>query len=144
MKLNQLRPPKGSRPKSFRVGRGEGSGLGKTAGKGQKGAGARKSPGQPAAFEGGQNPLTRRLPKRGFNSHFAEVQIVNLQDLEALFTGTVTPVDFEKAGLIGRSEDLVKVLGMGKLTKALTVKANRFSASAKAAIEAAGGKAEII
>lgn len=144
MKLNQLRPPKGSRPKRFKVGRGEGSGLGKTSGKGQKGAGARKSPGNRAAFEGGQNPLTRRLPKRGFNSHFAEVQIVNIEDLEARFTGTVTPEDFEKAGLIGKSEDLVKVLGQGKLTKALTVKANRFSVSAKAAIEAAGGKAEII
>lgn len=144
MKLNQLRPVKGSRPKSFRVGRGEGSGLGKTSGKGQKGAGARKSPGQPAAFEGGQNPLTRRLPKRGFNSHFATFQIVNLEDLEKRFTGTVTPVELEKAGLIGKSEDLVKVLGSGKLTKALTVKANRFSASAKAAIEAAGGKAETL
>jgi large subunit ribosomal protein L15 len=144
MKLNQLRPAKGSRPKSFRVGRGEGSGLGKTSGKGQKGAGARKSPGQPAAFEGGQNPLTRRLPKRGFNSHFATFQIVNIDDLESRFTGTVTPADLEKAGLIGKSEDLVKVLGSGKLTKALTVKANRFSASAKAAIEAAGGKAETL
>jgi large subunit ribosomal protein L15 len=144
MKLNQLRPPKGSRPKSFRVGRGEGSGLGKTSGKGQKGAGARKSPGQPAAFEGGQNPLTRRLPKRGFKSHFAEVQIVNIGDLESRFSETVTPEDLQNAGLIGKAEDLVKVLGTGKLTKALTVKANRFSASAKAAIEGAGGKAEII
>jgi large subunit ribosomal protein L15 len=144
MKLNELRPVKGSRPKRFKVGRGEGSGLGKTAGRGQKGAGARKSPGRTDAFEGGQNPMVRRLPKRGFNSHFALVQIVNLDDLEARFTGTVTPEDMEKAGLIGKSEDLVKVLGMGKLTKALIIKANRFSVSAKAAIEAAGGTAEFI
>jgi len=144
MKLNTLRPAKGSRPKRFKVGRGEGSGLGKTCGKGQKGAGARKSPGIPRPFEGGQNPMVRRIPKRGFNSHFPDVQIVNLTDLEKRFTGTVTPEDMEKAGLIGKKENLVKVLGTGKLTKALTVKANRFSASAKAAIEAVGGKAETV
>ncbi len=144
MKLNELRPPKGSRPKRFKVGRGEGSGLGKTCGRGQKGAGARKSPGRTDAFEGGQNPMVRRLPKRGFNSHFAEVQAVNLGELDKRFTGTVTPEDLVKAGLIARADDLVKILGAGKITKALTVKANRFSVSAKAAIEAAGGKAEVI
>jgi len=144
MNLSELRPPKGSRKKRFKVGRGTGSGIGKTCGRGQKGAGARKSPGNRAAFEGGQNPLVRRQPKRGFNSHFPDVQTVNIGVLEKLFTGVVTPVEFKKAGLIGDASALVKVLGKGKISKALTVKANRFSASAKSAIEAAGGKAEVI
>ena len=145
MKLNQLRPGKGAMKKRFKVGRGTGSGIGKTCGKGQKGAGARKSPGAGGVgFEGGQNPFQRRVPKRGFNSHFPEIQIVNIGALDQRFTGTVTPADMVQAGLIGREDLHVKVLGKGKLTKPLHVRANRFSASAKQALEAAGGNAEVI
>ena len=144
MKLNQLRPPKGAMKKRFKKGRGEGSGLGKTSGRGGKGQTARKSGGVRAGFEGGQNPFQRRVPKRGFNSHFPEIQIVNLGALDKHFDGTVTPADMLKAGLIGRKDLHVKVLGKGKLTKALHVKANRFSEAAKTALEAAGGKAEVL
>jgi large subunit ribosomal protein L15 len=144
MKLNQLRAPKGAMKKRFKKGRGEGSGLGKTAGRGGKGQTARKSGGVRAGFEGGQNPFQRRVPKRGFNSHFAEVQVVNIGELDKRFDGVVTPADMLKAGFIGRKDLEVKVLGKGKLTKALHVKANRFSEAAKAALEAAGGKAEVI
>jgi large subunit ribosomal protein L15 len=145
MKLNELRPAKGSMKKRFKKGRGPASGLGKTAGRGQKGAGARKSAGDFIGFEGGQNPLQRRVPKRGFNSHFPDVQEVNLGDLEKNFTtGVVDAEAMKSKRLIHHTDKLVKILGQGALTKALTVKANRFSASAKAAIEAAGGKAEVI
>jgi large subunit ribosomal protein L15 len=144
MKLNELRPGKGAMKKRFKKGRGEGSGLGKTCGRGGKGQTARKSGGIPAGFEGGQNPLQRRVPKRGFNSHFAEVQIVNIGALDKRFDGTVTPADMVKAGMISNKDLEVKVLGTGKVTKALHVQAHRFSASAKAALEAAGGKAEVI
>ena len=144
MKLNQLRPAKGSMKKRFKKGRGEGSGLGKTSGRGGKGQTARKSGPIRAGFEGGQTPFQRRVPKRGFNSHFPEIQIVNIGQLEKRFTGVVTPADMLKAGLIGRKDQDVKVLGFGKVTKALHVKANRFSESAKAALEAAGGKAEVL
>lgn len=144
MKLNQLRAPKGAMKKRFKVGRGPSSGLGKTSGRGQKGAGARKSSGQNTGFEGGQNPFQRRVPKRGFNSRFPEVEIVNLGHLDKRFTGTVSPGDMAEAGMISGKDLEVKVLGTGKLSKALHVKANRFSATAKAAIEAAGGKAEVI
>ena len=144
MKLNELRPAKGSMKKRFKKGRGEGSGLGKTAGRGGKGQTARKSGPIRAGFEGGQTPFQRRVPKRGFNSHFPEIQVVNIGELDKRFTGTVTPADMIKAGLIGRKDQAVKVLGKGKLTKALHVKANRFSDTAKAALEAAGGKAEVI
>jgi large subunit ribosomal protein L15 len=144
MKLNQLRPPKGAMKKRFKKGRGEGSGLGKTSGRGGKGQTARKSGGIPAGFEGGQNPMQRRVPKRGFNSHFAEVQIVNVGALDKRYSGTVTVADMAKAGLISNRGLEVKVLGTGKLTKALHVQAQRFSATAKAALEAAGGKAEVV
>jgi large subunit ribosomal protein L15 len=144
MKLNQLRPAKGSMKKRFKKGRGEGSGLGKTSGRGGKGQTARKSGGIPANFEGGQTPLQRRVPKRGFNSHFAEVEIVNIGVLDKRFTGTVTVEDMHKAGLISNRGLEIKVLGTGKVTKPLTVQAHRFSTSAKAALEAAGGKAEVI
>lgn len=145
MKLNQLRPGKGAMKKRFKVGRGTGSGIGKTSGRGQKGAGARKSAGHGGVgFEGGQNPFQRRVPKRGFNSHFPEIQIVNLGALDKRFKGVVTPADMLKAGMIGRKDLHVKVLGYGKLTQPLHVKANRFSASALKALEAAGGKAEVI
>jgi large subunit ribosomal protein L15 len=144
MKLNELRPAKGSMKKRFKKGRGEGSGLGKTSGRGGKGQTARKSGGIPANFEGGQTPFQRRVPKRGFNSHFAEVEIVNIGELDKRFTGTVTVEDLFKAGLVSNKGLEVKVLGTGKVTKALIVKAHRFSESAKAAHEAAGGKAEVI
>lgn len=144
MKLNQLRPPKGAMKKRFKKGRGEGSGLGKTSGRGGKGQTARKSGGIPAGFEGGQNPMQRRVPKRGFNSHFAEVQIVNIGELDKRFSGTVTTADMVQAGMISNKDLDVKVLGTGKVTKVLHVQAHRFSASAKAALEAAGGKAEVI
>jgi large subunit ribosomal protein L15 len=144
MKLNELRPAKGSMKKRFKKGRGPSSGWGKTAGRGGKGQTARKSGGIPANFEGGQTPFQRRVPKRGFNSHFAEVEIVNLGALDKLLTDTVSPEDMVHAGLISNKNLEVKVLAKGKLTKPLTIKANRFSEAAKAAIEAAGGKAEVI
>jgi large subunit ribosomal protein L15 len=144
MKLNELRPAKGSMKKRFKKGRGPSSGWGKTSGRGGKGQTARKSGGIPANFEGGQTPFQRRVPKRGFNSHFAEVEIVNLGALDKRFTDTVSPEDMVHAGLISNKNLEVKVLAKGKLTKALTIKANRFSDAAKAAIEAAGGKAEVI
>ena len=144
MKLNQLRPGKGAMKKRFKKGRGISSGWGKTAGRGGKGQTARKSGPVGSGFEGGQNPFQRRVPKRGFNSHFPEIQVVNLGALDKRFTGTVTPKDMVEAGLISRAKGLVKVLGGGKLTKSLHVRANRFSASAKKVLEAAGGKAEVI
>jgi large subunit ribosomal protein L15 len=144
MKLNELRPAKGSMKKRFKKGRGPSSGLGKTAGRGGKGQTARKSGGIPTSFQGGQTPFQRRVPKRGFNSHFAEVEIVNLGALDKRFTGTVSPEDMVHAGLISNKNLEVKVLAKGKLTKPLVVKAHRFSESAKAALEAAGGKAEVI
>ena len=144
MKLNQLRAPKGAMKKRFKKGRGEGSGLGKTSGRGGKGQTARKSGGIPGNFEGGQNPFQRRVPKVGFNSHFSEVEVVNIGELDKRFNGTVTVADMAKAGLISSRGLEVKVLAKGKVTKALHVQAQRFSATAKAAIEAAGGKAEVV
>lgn len=146
MKLNELRPAKGSRKKRFKIGRGPGSGLGKTGGRGGKGQTARKSGPVGAAFEGGQMPLQRRVPKVGFNSHFPEgPQVVNLGDIDKAFaaSATVSAAELEAKGLIRSADKPVKVLAKGKLTKALTVKASKFSESAKSAIEAAGGKAEV-
>lgn len=145
MKLSDLRPVKGSRPKRFKKGRGPGSGKGKTAGRGGKGQTARKSGPVGVAFEGGQTPLQRRVPKRGFNSHFPnDTQVVNLGDLDAKCSGTVTIADMVKAGLVKSAKHPVKILAKGKLTKALQISANKFSASALVAIQAAGGKAEVI
>ena len=145
MKLSELRPKKGSRKKRFKVGRGPGSGKGKTAGRGGKGQTARKSGPVGAAFEGGQMPLQRRVPKVGFNSHFPDgPQVINLGDIDKKFTtGTVSAVELAAAGLIRSAKKPVKILATGKLTKALTIKADKFSGAAKAAIEAAGGKAEV-
>ncbi len=145
MKLSELRPKKGSRKKRFKVGRGPGSGKGKTAGRGGKGQTARKSGPVGAAFEGGQMPLQRRVPKVGFRSHFPDgPQVINLGDIDKKFaSGTVSAVELAAAGLIRSAKKPVKVLATGKLTKALTIKADKFSESAKAAIEAAGGKAEV-
>ena len=145
MKLSDLRPAKGSRKKRFKVGRGPGSGKGKTSGRGGKGQTARKSGPVGVAFEGGQMPLQRRVPKRGFNSHFPnDTLVVNLGDLNKKCNGVVTIADTVKAGLIKSANHPVKVLSKGKLTKALQISANKFSASALAAIQAAGGKAEVV
>ncbi|MGI6773703.1 MAG: 50S ribosomal protein L15 [Clostridiales bacterium] len=147
MKLHELSPAPGSTKDVKRIGRGPGSGQGKTAGKGHKGQKARAGRGPRPGFEGGQMPLQRRVPKRGFNNIFAtEFAVVNLADLERAFSdGQVVDVDALKAaGLIKKPLDGVKVLGNGELTKKLTVKVNAYSETAKSKIEAAGGTAEII
>jgi len=142
--LHDLSPASGSHRGRKRVGRGSGSGLGKTAGRGQKGQKARTGGKPHIHFEGGQMPLHRRLPKRGFtNIHRVEYQVVNLRDLEAL-EGTVTVETLKDAGLIGSVRKPVKVLGQGELTKALAVEANAFSKSAKEKIEAAGGSVAVL
>ncbi len=148
MKLHELAPAAGSTKEHFRVGRGAGSGNGKTAGKGHKGQNARSGGGVRPGFEGGQMPLYRRLPKRGFNNYnFAtNYAIVNLTDLCNKFEDGAV-VDTEamiNAGLVNNVLDGVKVLGDGDMTKNLTVKAAAFSKSAIAKIEAAGGKAEVM
>ena len=146
MKLDELSPAPGSVSKRKRVGRGHGSGNGKTAGKGHKGQNARSGGGVRIGFEGGQMPLTRRIPKRGFNNIFAtEYTVVNVADLEARFeNGAVIDTDaLIDAGLVTKVLDGVKVLGNGEVTKSFTVKAAKFSESAKAKIESAGGKAEV-
>lgn len=146
MDLSNLKPAIGSTKSRKRIGRGAGSGTGKTAGKGHKGQKARSGGSIKAGFEGGQMPLQRRLPKRGFTPLVKKVYaLVNLRDLELFDAGTV--VDFEalgSAGLVKALGDGIKILGDGELTKALTVKAHKFSKSAVAKIEAAGGKAEVI
>ncbi|MDD6021522.1 MAG: 50S ribosomal protein L15 [Acutalibacteraceae bacterium] len=145
MKLHELSPAAGSTKERKRIGRGAGSGQGKTAGKGHKGQLARAGRGMRPGFEGGQMPLQRRLPKRGFNNIFRkEKAIVNVGDIDAAFdNGAVVTVDalIEK-GLVKKALDGVKVLGHGEISKSLTVQANTFSESAKQKIEAAGGKAE--
>ena len=146
MKLHELGPAAGSTTAPKRLGRGVGSGLGKTSGKGHKGAKARSGGGKRPGFEGGQMPLTRQLPKRGFTNIFAkEYSIVNVEDLEVFENGTVVTVEMlvEKK-IVRNALDGLKVLGEGELTKKLTVKAAKFSASAKEKIEAVGGKAEVI
>ena len=147
MKLHELSPAAGSTKERKRIGRGPASGQGKTAGKGHKGQKARAGRGMRAGFEGGQMPLQRRIPKRGFNNIFAtEMAIVNVAALEANYeAGAVVTIDslIEK-GLVKKVLDGVKVLGYGEITKALTVQANAISESAKQKIEAAGGKIEVI
>jgi large subunit ribosomal protein L15 len=146
MDLSNLRPATGSTKDRKRIGRGQGSGTGKTAGKGHKGQKARAGGSIKAGFEGGQMPMHRRLPKRGFRSLEKKVYaLVNLGDLEVFAAGTV--VDLEalgNVGLVKKLQDGIKILGDGELSKALTVKAHKFSKSAIAKIEAAGGKAEVI
>ena len=147
MKLHVLSPAAGSTKERKRIGRGAGSGQGKTAGKGHKGQKARAGRGMRPGFEGGQMPLQRRVPKRGFNNIFRDVVVtVNVADLEARFdNGAVVDVAALKdAGLVKNYFDSVKVLGNGELTKSLEVKVNAYSESAKQKIEAAGGKAEVI
>ena len=147
MELNSIKPAAGAKHAKRRVGRGIGSGLGKTAGRGHKGQKSRSGGFRKRGFEGGQMPLARRLPKVGFNNIFAtQYAIVNVADLEAAFNaGDVVDTEALKAkGLVKKTLDGVKVLGNGELTKALTVKAAAYSASAKEKIEKAGGKAEVM
>jgi large subunit ribosomal protein L15 len=145
--LNDLRPHPGSTKNRKRVGRGPGSGSGKTSGRGEKGQKSRSGFARKPGFEGGQMPLFRRIPRRGFNNIFrVEYAVVNLQQLEVFGAGSVAgPAEFVTKGFIGKGETgAVKVLGKGALTKALTVKAHRVSAAAKAAIEKAGGTVELL
>ena len=147
MKLHELSPAAGSTKERKRIGRGAGSGQGKTAGKGHKGQKARAGHGMRPGFEGGQMPLQRRLPKRGFNNIFRKVIVaINVADLNAKFEdGAVVDAEaLKSAGLVKNYFDGVKILGNGELTKKLTVKANAFSETAKQKIEAAGGNAEVI
>ena len=146
MKMLELAPAIGSTKESKRVGRGHGSGNGKTAGKGHKGQKARAGRGMRAGFEGGQMPLQRRVPKRGFNNIFAtEWLAINLSALEVFEDGTVVDAAaLAEKGIIKKAGLPIKVLGNGKLTKKLTVKLNAFSASAAEKINAIGGKAEVI
>ena len=146
MKLHELSPAAGSTKPNFRKGRGAGSGNGKTAGKGHKGQNARSGGGVRPGFEGGQLPLYRKLPKRGFTNHFAkQYAIVNVEVLDRYEAGAVIDVDtLIKDKVIKNKFDGLKVLANGELTKALTVKAAVFSAQAKEKIEAAGGKAEVV
>lgn len=146
MKLHELQPAPGSRKERNRVGRGQGSGNGKTAGRGSKGQKARSGGGVRLGFEGGQTPLFRRLPKRGFNNiNRKEFAIVNLETLNRFEDGQeVTPVALLEAGIIKNELDGVKILGNGSLERKLTVKAAKFSKAAKEAIEAAGGTVEVI
>lgn len=147
MKLHELSPANGSIKARKRIGRGTGSGQGKTAGKGHKGQKARAGRGMRPGFEGGQMPLQRRIPKRGFVNIFrTEMAIVNVASLEKAFEAgeTVTIDALIEKGLVKKVLDGVKVLGNGEITKALTVQANAFSDSAKQKIEAAGGKTEVI
>ncbi|KRL56379.1 MAG: 50S ribosomal protein L15 [Furfurilactobacillus sp.] len=144
MKLNELQPSEGSRKARMRRGRGTSAGNGKTSGRGQKGQKARSK--TRVGFEGGQMPLYRRIPKRGFtNINRKEYAIVNLASLNSFDEGAdVTPTTLVEAGLVKNEKSGVKVLGNGEVTKKLTVHANKFSNAAVAAIEAAGGKTEVI
>ena len=146
MKLHELSPVDGSKKVAKRIGRGHGSGQGKTAGKGHKGQKARAGKGMRLGFEGGQMPLQRRIPKRGFNNIFAKkVVSVNVGTLNKFEDGAVVDIAaLVEAGIVKNSFDAVKVLSNGNLTKKLTVKVSAYSEAAKAKIEAAGGKAEVI
>ena len=145
MKLHDLKPAVGATTAKKRLGRGTGSGLGKTSGKGHKGAKARSGGGKRPGFEGGQMPLTMRLPKRGFTNKFrTEYATVNVDRLNIFEDGaTVTPVELVESGILKNVQDGVKILGNGEITKKLTVKAAKFTESAKEKIEAAGGKVEV-
>jgi len=146
MRLDELKPAEGSRFATKRVGRGIGSGTGKTSGKGHKGQNARSGGGVRPGFEGGQMPLYRRLPKRGFTNIFAKQYVtINVSELERFDNGTeVTAELLKETGVVSKTLDGIKVLGRGELTKSLTVKVAKFSASATEKIEKAGGKAEVI
>ena len=145
MKLHDLKPAVGATTAPKRLGRGTGSGLGKTSGKGHKGAKARSGGGKRPGFEGGQMPLTMRLPKRGFTNKWrVEYATVNVERLNIFEDGaTVTPVELVESGILKNVQDGVKILGNGEITKKLTVKATKFTQAAKEKIEAAGGKVEV-
>ncbi len=141
--LHTLKPARGSRKTRKRVGRGHGSGTGKTSGRGHKGAGARSGSKSRPGFEGGQMPMYRRLPKRGFTNPFrVESQVVNLEDLKKVTAPEVSPETLYSAGLIGKPDSPVKLLGTGDADRAYTVRGVALSAPARAKIEAAGGKIE--
>lgn len=146
MKLHELSPAPGSKKQAFRVGRGAGSGNGKTAGKGHKGQNSRSGGGVRPGFEGGQMPLARRVPKRGFVNIFATRYVgINVDILNRFEDGAVVDAEaIKQAGIVKNARDGIKFLGRGELTKKLTVKAAAFSATAKQKIEEAGGKAEVI
>ena len=146
MKLHEISPAAGSTTAPKRLGRGVGSGLGKTSGKGHKGSKARSGGGKAQGFEGGQMKLVCRIPKRGFTNIYAkEYAIINLADLEAFENGAVVDATaLKNAGIVKNAKDGIKVLGKGELSKQLTVKAAKFSATAAQKIEANGGKAEVI
>lgn len=146
MKLHELSPAPGSVTKAFRKGRGHGSGNGKTAGRGHKGQNSRSGGGVRPGFEGGQMPLARRVPKRGFNNIFAtKYATINVSDLNKFEDGaTVDAKAIVEAGLLKKTFDGVKILGRGEVNKKLTVKVSAFSEGAKKKIEEAGGKAEVI
>jgi large subunit ribosomal protein L15 len=146
MELSNLKPKKGARHAKKRVGRGPGSGHGKTSGRGEKGQKSRSGFSRKLGFEGGQMPLHRRLPKRGFTNIFKkDYAVINLADLERFDNGaTVDEAALRQAGLVKGQNDGIKVLGNGKLSKKLTVAATKFSATAKSAIEAAGGTVQEI
>ena len=146
MKLHELKPAFGSTTAPKRLGRGIGSGLGKTSGKGHKGAKARSGGGKRPGFEGGQMPLTMRLPKRGFTNKWAtEYVAINVSALNIFEDGDVVgPVELIQAGIIKKIEDGIKIMGNGELTKKLSVQAMKFTATAKEKIEAAGGNCEVI
>ena len=146
MKLNDVRPAKGARKNRKRIGRGPGSGTGKTSGRGEKGQKSRSGYSAKRGFEGGQMPLKRRVPKRGFTNIFrVEYRTVNIERLNTLPAGsTVTPESLQAAGMVRKGAAPVKVLGNGDLKVALTVQAHKYTASAAQKIEAAGGKAEVI
>ncbi len=146
MNLSELKPADGSKVKAFRKGRGHGSGNGKTAGRGHKGQNARSGGGVRPGFEGGQMPLYRRIPKRGFKCiNSKEIVAINLVHLNVFEDGATVDIEALKSkGLVSNPRDGVKILGNGELSKKLTVKVNYYSQSAKEKIEAAGGKAEVI
>ena len=146
MKLHDLKPAVGATTAEKRLGRGIGSGLGKTSGKGHKGAKARSGGGKGPGFEGGQIPLMRRIPKRGFTNKFrTEYCAINVDRLNIFEDGqVVTPVELIEMGITKNILDGIKIMGNGEITKKLTVKANKFTATAKEKIEAAGGKVEVI
>lgn len=147
MRLHELKPHPGARRRAKRVGRGTGSGHGKTSGRGQKGQGARSGGKKQPWFEGGQTPLVRRVPKRGFKNPFrTEYAVVNVADLARRFEdgAAVTPESLDERGLIRGRDRLVKILGDGELSRPLEVRAHAFSRSAVSKIEAAGGKVEVL
>ncbi len=145
MNLSSIRAPKNSSEKRKRVGRGMGSGMGKTSTRGHKGQGSRSGSSLMRGFEGGQMPLHRRMPKRGFFNIFrVEYTVVNLNSLGDIAEKTITPDVLRKAGLVSDKRALIKILGDGELKNAITVQAHKFSKSAQEKIEKAGGKAEII